>query len=110
MAEAVNLTIGGYVFTCVPLGQADLSDVAAVYVLICVAGDGTWKVLDIGQAGQLENPLERHDREECWHNECSNDNIWVCVHRMPIEEYTAQDRLERENRLRRRYTLPCGQK
>jgi len=48
-----NLTIGRYPFVCVLLPEADFSDVAAVYVISCVASDGGSTVLDVGQTTEL---------------------------------------------------------
>lgn len=49
MASPVK--IGGVEFACVRLSEADFSDFAAVYVILVVSADGSWKVLDVGQSG-----------------------------------------------------------
>lgn len=106
---ASNVTIGGRPFVCVPLSQADFVDVAAIYVIICVAQGGSWKVLDVGQSGQLGTRINTHDREGCWERNC-NGSIWVCVYRMPSLHYTKQDRENLEADLRRQYNPPCGKR
>jgi hypothetical protein len=108
MAGPTNVTIGGYPFVCVPLSGADFSDVAAVYVVLCVASGGSWTVLDVGQTGQLGSRIDSHDRRSCWTRNCGSGNIWVCVYRMPSSQYTEQQRLQVESLLRRQYNPPCG--
>jgi hypothetical protein len=104
----VDVTIGGYPFICVPLAEADFSDVAAVYVVLCVASDGSWTVLDVGQSGRVGSRIDEHERRNCWQKNCPSGNIWVCVYRMPTDRYSESDRLAVENEIRRRYNPPCG--
>jgi len=107
---ATNVTIGGRTFFCVSLSEADFTDVAAVYVILCVAQDGSWTVLDVGQSGQVGIRIDDHDRKECWTRNCANNNIWVCVYRMPSSQYTRQDREKFEAELRSQYRPPCGKR
>lgn len=107
---ATNVTIGGRTFACVRLSEADFTDVAAVYVILCVAQDGSWTVLDVGQSGQVGSRIDDHDRKACWTRNCTNNNIWVCVYRMPSSQYTRQDREKLEAELRSQYHPPCGKR
>ncbi len=104
---AVDVTIGGKIFACVRLSEADFTDIAAVYVILCMAHDGSWTVLDVGQSGQVGSRIDDHDRKACWVRNCAN-NIWVCVYRMPSSQYTRQDRERFEAELRSRYRPECG--
>ena len=104
--RSVNLTIGGYPFVCVPLSNADFTNSAAIYVIICVAQAGTWTALDVGQSGELGSRIDSHDRKDCWSRQCQN--IWVCVYRMPSHEYTREDRLRVERLLREELRPLCG--
>ena len=103
---ATNLTIEGAPFACVRLAEADFADVAAVYVVICVASGGSWKALDVGQSGSVGSRIDAHDRKDCWRRNCPSGNIWVCVHRMPSS--STQQREELERSLRRSLNPPCG--
>ncbi len=105
---ATDVTIGGRTFACVPLSQADFSDIATVYVILCVAQEGSWAELDVGQSGQVGSRIDDHDRKTCWARNCTNSNIWVCVYRMPSSQYTRQDREQFESYLRNHYHPPCG--
>jgi hypothetical protein len=107
---AKDVTIGSYPFVCVPLGEADFSDVAAVYVILCVAAGGSQTVLDVGQTGQLGSRIDEHERKDCWQKNCPSGNIWVCVYRMPSHIYSESDRLKVENELRQRFNPPCGKR
>lgn len=107
---ATDLTIGGTTFVCVTLSEADFSDVAAVYVILCVAQDASWTILDVGQSGQVESRIDDHDRKASWARNCANNNIWVCLYRMPSSQYTRQDREKLEAELRTQYRPPCGKR
>jgi hypothetical protein len=63
---AKDVTIGGYPFVCVALSEADFSDVAAVYAILCVGPRGSWTVLDVGQSGRVGSRIDEHERRECW--------------------------------------------
>jgi hypothetical protein len=107
---ATNLTIGGTTFVCAMLSEADFTDVAAVYAILCVAQDGTWIVLDVGQSGQTGSRIYDHDRKACWARNCANNNVWVCIFRMPSSRYTREDREKFEAELRTQYRPPCGRR
>jgi hypothetical protein len=110
MDNAVALEIGGKPFVCVRLSEADFSDLAAVYVVLCGDPKGSWKVLDVGQSGQVGSRIDDHDRRACWVKSCASSNIWVCVYRMPSDRYTKQDRERLEEELRAKYRPPCGKR
>jgi hypothetical protein len=106
--SSTPVTIEGYPFACVRLADADFTDIAAIYAVLCVAQDGNWIVLDIGQSGELGKRINDHDRMQCWIEKCSNKNVWVCVHRMPSDKFSKEDRLELEKYLREKLKPPCG--
>lgn len=114
--QSVTVSIAGLAFECVPLGQADFGDEAAVYVILCVSEGGSWqvldvdaRVLDVGQTAQLGSRMASHERKPAWQANCPNKNIWVAVLRMPSALYSDTDRRELEKRLRQQYSPPCGQ-
>ena len=110
MAAPTQVTISNRSFSCVPLIQADLRDVAAVYVILCVAQGGSWIVLDVGQTGELGSRIDDHDRRQCWSRNCASGNIWVCVYPMPSDRYSRQERLNLEAEVRRQYNPLCGRR
>ena len=105
---STNITIEGIPFICVNLSEADFADRAAIYVILCVAKDGTWRVLDVGQSGQVGTRIDNHDRQDCWRHNCPSNNIWVCIYPMPTDQYTETDRLKVERKLRLKFNPPCG--
>jgi len=105
-SKSVNLTIEGYPFISVPLSDADFNDKAAIYVIICVAQNGSWKTLDVGQSGKLGSRIDSHDRKDSWLKRCQN--IWVCVYQMPSNKYTKEERLRVEKILRQKLSPACG--
>jgi hypothetical protein len=109
-SQPTPVTIGGLPFQCVKLSEADFSDIAAIYVILCVDKNGNWTVIDIGQTGELGKRIDTHDRRSCWETNCPNHNIWVCIYKMPTDKYNKQDRLELEKRLRNQYNPPCGER
>ncbi len=109
-AQSANVTIDGYPFVCVPLSDADFSDVAAVYVILCVSEGGSWTVLDVGQTSQISSRIDSHERTKSWLDNCPNKNIWVCVYPMPEKEHTKEDRCDVERNLRQQYKPPCGKR
>ncbi len=107
---ATQVPIGGKTFSCVRLSEANFKDIAAIYVIICVAKDGSWTVLDVGQSGEVGTRIDSHDRQTCWSNNCPNKNIWVCVYAMPSSQYSKQDREKFETYLRNELKPPCGKR
>lgn len=110
MSGPVSVTIGGTAFACVRLADADFADAAAVYVILCVAADGSWKVLDVGQSGEVGSRIDQHDRRGCWARNCPGGNIWVCVYPMPANRFSKQDRERFERGLRVQYNPACGER
>ncbi|MCC6180617.1 MAG: hypothetical protein IT237_02155 [Bacteroidia bacterium] len=102
------LTIKNLPFVCVRLNDADFKDVAAIYVIICVSESGSWKVIDVGQSGQLGTRIDDHPRMDCWKNNCPSGNIWVCIYKTPTADMTKDQRLALEKELRDFYKPNCG--
>jgi len=95
-------------FQCVKLIEADFSDVAAIYVILCVETAEKWSVLDVGESGQVGSRINDHDRSDCWSKNCPNKNIWVCIYKTPTAQYTSQQRRDLENKIRSHYMPTCG--
>ena len=110
MPGPVNVTIGGHPFACYPLASTGFINIAAVYVVLCVAQGGSWTVLDVGQSGELGERIENHSRRDSWFRHCPTGNIWVCVHPTPTNQFSKEQRLALERSLRQRYNPPCGER
>lgn len=105
-----NIEISGHTFSCVPLLQADFADLAAIYIVLSVAQDGSWKILDVGQSGEVGIRIDDHGRRHCWERNCPSKNLWVGIHPMPSKQYTKQQRIQLESDLRREHIPPCGKR
>lgn len=108
MAKVINLTIKDLPCVCMPLSDASFSDIAAIYIVICIDANNKYTVIDIGQSGQVGSRINSHDREECWKKKCPQGNIWVCVYPLPTKQQSKEDRLALEQRLRLEYKNLCG--
>ncbi len=105
---ATNVSIGGRTFACLGLAEADFTDVATVYVILCVLQDGSSTVLDVGQSRQLGSRIVSHERKTYWTRNYANNSICVYVYRMPSSQYTRQGREKFETQLRNQYRPPCS--
>ncbi|MEW6047228.1 MAG: hypothetical protein AB1609_12205 [Bacillota bacterium] len=83
---------------------------AAVYVIICAARDGKKYVIDVGESGEVGIRLANHERKPCWERNCDG-TLQVYLRFMPTSlGYTPAQRRELEQKIRRQYKLPCGDK
>lgn len=103
-----NVKIYDLQFMCVKLSEADFSDFAAIYVILCIDKEGTSKVIDVGQSGELGSRIDSHDRKECWKKYLPDCNIWVCIYRMPSSKYSKEQRVSLEGNIRDYYKPVCG--
>jgi len=89
----VNVNIEGYPFVCVPLDEATFSDTSAVYLVISLTKDGkTGRYLDVGQSEEIISRIDNYTKNKCWFENGPNKNIWVCIHRMPDEQFSKENR------------------
>ena len=70
----------------------------------------TYKLMDIGKAGDLADRLASHDREECWkRNKPTGSTVLFKFAAMPSNNYDETDRRIVECCLRASHRpLPCG--
>lgn len=106
----VDVTIYNLPFKCVRLSEADFSDFAAIYVILCIDKVGKTKVIDVGQSGEVGTRINSHDREDCWKKNCSSGNIWVCLYKTPSTSYTKEQRTTLEGKIREHYNPDCGKR
>ncbi len=96
------IPIGGYIFDGPFPSPDSLQSRSGVYAILDPLGNGRWKVLDIGESGDLWTRVKSHDREECWNRQTSS--------RWQVAAFycDAPTRMRVEKELRDRYKLPCG--
>jgi len=78
---------------------------AGVYVVWCQAGD-SWKVLDVGDAEDIRQRIEGHDRKDCWRRNCSGTIRYAAYYATAGAD--AQRAIEA--RIRAKYSPPCGER
>jgi hypothetical protein len=98
------LNIYGYDFEGPYSSPDQLPEYAGVYTVWCYKLSSRL-LIDAGQAENVKERLEYHDRKNCWEKYCSG-LIYFCVAEVP-------DELLRgllENKLRQGYRPLCGEK
>lgn len=87
-----------------PYFDADsLKRLSGVYVILGRSQNTSpWNVLDIGEAGDVRERIETHDRKDQWKG-CGHSQLAVA----PIYSNSSQ-RMLIERELRNQYNPPCG--
>ncbi|MFQ6012657.1 MAG: hypothetical protein ACE5LS_03315 [Thermoplasmata archaeon] len=70
--------------------------------------EGTFKLLDIGQAADVHLRIAEHDREGCWHPHARGSSLLVKTAELPEGEYDETDRRILACCLRAAERPPCG--
>jgi predicted GIY-YIG superfamily endonuclease len=99
------MNLGGYIFTDPKqIGSAGYIDRAAVYVVMTRDGVN-WYYLYVGQAGDVAQRFDTHEKWNCWLNNKKNGELWVSIHL----ESNKDQRLIVETYLRKVLPgLPCN--
>lgn len=100
----MGITIGNYSFDGPFSSSSSLQSRSGVYAILGRNGAGGWKVVDIGESGDLRNRIDGHDREACWNRQTSSS--WS-VAAYYCDEPT---RMRVESALRSQYDPPCGKR
>lgn len=86
------------------------SDRATVYVIICKTPDGTNRVMDVGESGEVGVRIASHDRRPCWERSCNGSlRLKVYLRYMSSPDYTPEERRALEQKIRDQYRPPCGE-
>lgn len=70
--------------------------------------EGTFKLIDIGQAGDIYLRIAERDREDCWHPHARGSSLLVKIAETPESDYTETDRRLLACCLRASERPPCG--
>lgn len=101
----MGITIGNLIFEGPFTNTAQLQAKSGVYVILGRNGQQeNWKVVDVGESGDLRNRVDTHDRESSWKRQgCSV--LAVAAY------YCAEaERMRVEAALRQQYNPPCGER
>jgi len=80
-----------------------LQNRSGVYAVLCNKN----KVIDVGEASEIKNRIETHDRKECWRRHCDESISYAVYY---IEYGKKPSRVEVEQDIREFYNPPCGEK
>ncbi len=70
--------------------------------------EGTFRLLDIGQADDVHLRISAHEREDCWHPRARGSSLLVKIAEVPEDENDETDRRALVCCLRVAERPPCG--
>jgi len=94
----------GYTFDGAHTDPSLLEARAGVYVVWCKNGDD-WHILDVGEAGDVQNRLLTHDREDCWRRNCEGVIYFSATY---TPNMPRSGRMRIEATVRAAIGAPCG--
>lgn len=100
----MTVVIGGYTFQGWYNFVSTLSTNSGIYAIGCEK-DEKVKVIDVGEAGDIQDRVENHDRKDCWNDEC-DDELRYAQYLTPGK--TKSEREEIEKDIRKKEDPPCG--
>ena len=102
----MGIIIGNYNFEGPYTNTSYLEAKSGIYVILSLAQNGNYDVIDIGESAQVKTRIETHDRRECWEKHSYDRQLFVAVMYTPNEHQ--QGRVYIEQKLRQLYNPPCG--
>jgi len=78
---------------------------SGVYVIWCEEGKN-WKVLDVGEAGDVKARVTNHERADCWRSNCSGTIRYSATYTSGMTE---EQRRQIEQSIRSQVNPPCGE-
>lgn len=100
----MSFRMWGYDFDGAYPDRESLESRAGVYVVWCRNGEN-WKVVDVGEAGDVRARLLAHDRENCWARNCSGALYFAATYTPHMQQL---GRRQIEKGIRSRTNPPCG--
>ncbi len=98
----MTIQIGKYNFEGPFESTSALREQSGVYAILGGNGNGTWKVIDIGESQGVRSRVESHDREDCWKRQRHPRLAYAAYY------CNAQERMRIEQELRAQFNPPCG--
>lgn len=88
---------------------SSLRSQSGVYAVLCQR-EGRNYVIDVGEAGDVKQRIENHDRKNCWSRNCAAPRrLAVAVLYTP--HHSQADRAAIEREVRAAYAgIPCGER
>ncbi|GIK23626.1 MAG: hypothetical protein BroJett005_30400 [Ignavibacteriota bacterium] len=99
------IEISGFQFEGPFTSAAWLKHQQGVYVILDKRSDGKWYVVDVGEAGDVRDRVENHDRKACWERHRLGE---VGVAALYTVGWSAEQRRALEGRIRDAFSPACG--
>jgi hypothetical protein len=96
----------GYAFNGAFSSPSHLEARAGVYVVWCRRGEH-WSAIAVGEASDVRERLEDHERKSCWERYCRGGVLRYSVHYMPGARQ--RERRVVEAAIRNAVRPPCGE-
>jgi len=96
----------GYEFDGAYKSPDPLQARSGVYVIWCRDGDN-WTVLDVGEAADVKDRINTHERADCWSRKCSGTIYYSATYTPNLQQV---GRMEIEQRIRRLSDPLCGER
>ena len=101
----MSITLGNHSFEGPYTNTTSLNRRSGVYAILGRSGQAAnWSVVDIGEAGDVRERVETHDRKDCWRGQ-RHATTATAAHYC---DANARARIEGE--LRKQYNPPCGER
>ena len=100
----MSITIGKHQFEGPYTNTSELGNRSGVYAILCV-NEGKYSMIDVGESSEVRSRVENHDREDCWHRNCSG-TLAIAAYYTPNQQQSGRMVIEQE--IRRQYKPPCG--
>lgn len=84
---------------------SDLKNTQGIYVVLDKRDDGKFYRVDVGEADDVKDRIENHDREDCWESE-KKGTLAFAVRYTPGS--TKEGRVAEETKIRDALPTPCG--
>jgi hypothetical protein len=97
----------GYTFDGAYASPSQLEAGAGIYLVWCRMGE-RWSVIDVGEAGDVRQRVENHERKSCWERNCRGGALRYAVYYMPGARQF--DRIVVEGEIRNAARPPCGER
>ena len=103
----MSIKIGDYDFEGPFSSEDDLNNQSGVYVILGKehSHDTDYLLIDIGQAGEVRERIETHDRADCWEEQECEELAFA------VRYVDKAERMKIERELRKQYDdIPCGER
>lgn len=99
----MSITIGNYTFDGPYNNTTNIKDQSGVYAILDHI-NGQYSIVDVGESEQVKTRVDTHDRASCW-NQIKKGTLAVSA--LYVNK---PQRMQIEQEIRGKYTIPCGER